>query len=360
MKPMFGFLTPQGKDSPDPLQNAKTAAAWLRQLPALDVVGRQQHVIRALDAMKKAQRGADINRVAAVQFVDAALGADRRQLIKQYVENIGECAEACRADLAGIVGNEPVVHRCLSGGARRSVAQAGNSRWRSALPLCSCVSSISTAPTRSFVCSSTSVGFRRKWIELHQIYLRACEMQCDREAVALPAAGSSAQSVVGRAGISLRASRASTQHRQSESDRDRLGKFAIARLEPPPAPRADSPKSLEGFFVDLAGREGLVQADRQRSRLGVALPRHDDSRRRSSIARSRHCAAAKAPTRGRSRRSTSSGCRYCARYSRRFRRPRRPNCVAIRAYRGRFGARAHRSSAHLSGPGRTHDGRKQR
>ena len=45
MKAMFGFLTPQGKDSADPLQNAKTAAAWLRQLPSLDVIGRQQNVI---------------------------------------------------------------------------------------------------------------------------------------------------------------------------------------------------------------------------------------------------------------------------------------------------------------------------
>ena len=34
-KSMFGFLTPQTKDSSDPLQNAKSAAAWLRQLPAL-------------------------------------------------------------------------------------------------------------------------------------------------------------------------------------------------------------------------------------------------------------------------------------------------------------------------------------
>src|SRR5271169_4082460 len=87
MKAMFGLLTPQTKDPADPLQNAKTAAAWLRQLPALDVIGRQQHVIRVLDDMRKQQRPVDLNRVAAIEFVDAALGADRRQLIKQYIEN---------------------------------------------------------------------------------------------------------------------------------------------------------------------------------------------------------------------------------------------------------------------------------
>ena len=81
MKAMFGFLTPHGKDAADPLQSSKAAAAWLRQLPALDVIGRQQHVIRALDAMRGTQRSIDLNRINAIEFVDAALGADRRQLI---------------------------------------------------------------------------------------------------------------------------------------------------------------------------------------------------------------------------------------------------------------------------------------
>ena len=56
MRAMFGFLTPQAKDLSDPLQNAKAAAAWLRQLPSLDVIGRQQQVIEVLDAMRKSQR----------------------------------------------------------------------------------------------------------------------------------------------------------------------------------------------------------------------------------------------------------------------------------------------------------------
>ena len=83
---MFGFLT-SGKDIADPLVSAKAVSVWLRQLPALDVIGRQQHVMRAFDAMRLARQGVDPARVAAIQFLDAALGADRRQLLKQYVEN---------------------------------------------------------------------------------------------------------------------------------------------------------------------------------------------------------------------------------------------------------------------------------
>jgi hypothetical protein len=75
MKAMLGFLTtPLAKEVADPLQSAKSAAAWLRQLPALDVVGRQQHVVRVLEAMRKGQHAFDLHRVAAIEFVDAALG----------------------------------------------------------------------------------------------------------------------------------------------------------------------------------------------------------------------------------------------------------------------------------------------
>lgn len=85
-RPMFGFLT-SGKDLADPLASAKTVSLWLRQLPALDVIGRQQHVMRAFDALRLGRKEIDPARVGAIQFLDAALGTDRRQLIRQYVEN---------------------------------------------------------------------------------------------------------------------------------------------------------------------------------------------------------------------------------------------------------------------------------
>ena len=83
---MFEFLT-TSKDTTDPLASAKSVSAWLRQLPALDVIGRQQHVMRAFDGMRLSRKPIGPARVQAIQFLDAALGTDRRQLIKQYVEN---------------------------------------------------------------------------------------------------------------------------------------------------------------------------------------------------------------------------------------------------------------------------------
>ena len=71
---MFGFLTPQVKDDIDPLQSSRAVSAWLRQLPTLDVIARQHQVMQVFDGMRQSRRSLDLNRVAAIQFLDTALG----------------------------------------------------------------------------------------------------------------------------------------------------------------------------------------------------------------------------------------------------------------------------------------------
>ncbi|MGH8800580.1 MAG: hypothetical protein ACREX7_10075, partial [Casimicrobiaceae bacterium] len=193
MKAMFGFLTPLGKDSGDPLQSSKAAATWLRQLPALDVIGRQQHVIRALEALRGAPRPVDLSRITAIEFVDAALGADRRQLIKQYIENIENSPKLAGRIWQALWEMSQAFTLAYQQALEAALPQAANARWRAVLPLLF-VRFVhfqgTDAKLRVFKYERWIPG---KWTELHQAYLRACEMQCDREAVALPAAGSAAQ-----------------------------------------------------------------------------------------------------------------------------------------------------------------------
>ncbi len=47
MGAMFAFLSSAPRDAGDPIVSVKVAAAWLRELPSLDLVARQQHVLRA-------------------------------------------------------------------------------------------------------------------------------------------------------------------------------------------------------------------------------------------------------------------------------------------------------------------------
>ena len=258
MKAMFGFLTPHGREAADPLQNAKTATAWLRQLPAMDVVGRQQHVIQALDSMRKTQRGIDLNRVGAIEFVDAALGSDRRQLIKQYIENAEAAPKLAERIWQALWEMGQAFMLSYQTALEGAVAQADNSRWRAALPLLF-VRLVhfhgSDAKLRVF---KYERWIPARWIELHQTYLRACEMQCERQAMALPAAGSAAQpwSVEQEYLYVLLVHQLNTGN-LSPTEID----WASSQL------RAWSrrlsleqiPKSMDGFFVDLAGREGIVR-----------------------------------------------------------------------------------------------------
>jgi hypothetical protein len=256
MKAMLGFLTPQVNVA-DPLHSAKSAAAWLRQLPALDVIGRQQHVVRALEAARKSGE-IDLHRVEAIEFVDAALGADRRQLIKQYIENAEtspKLAERIWQALwemsqAFVLAYQAALESALAGGA--------NARWKAVLALLF---------VRLMHFHGTDAKLRvfkyerwipAKWMELHQIYLRACELGLDRQAMALPAAGAGAQpwSVEQEYVYVLLVHQLNTGNLGPAETDWAASQLRVwsrrLRLEP-------IPKSLEGFFVDLAGRTGLTR-----------------------------------------------------------------------------------------------------
>src|SRR6185436_14290833 len=77
---VFGFLTPPTKDDADPLVSARSVSAWLRHLPTQDVIARQHQVMRIFDGMRQSARPTDLHRVAAIQFLDTALGADRARV----------------------------------------------------------------------------------------------------------------------------------------------------------------------------------------------------------------------------------------------------------------------------------------
>jgi hypothetical protein len=256
-KAMFAFLTPQAKDLSDPLQNAKAAATWLRQLPSLDVIGRQQQVIAGLDAMRKMQRAPDLNRINAIQFVDAALGADRRQLIKQYIENSESAPKLADRIWQALWEMSQSFTLAYQSALETAMHQASNARWKAALPLLF---------VRLVHFHGTDAKLRvfkyerwipAKWIELHGTYLRACETQCDRQPIALPAAGANAQawSVEQEYLYVLLVHQLNTGNLSpieidwaSSQLRAWSRRLSLEQI----------PKSMEGFFVDLAGREGIV------------------------------------------------------------------------------------------------------
>jgi hypothetical protein len=199
-----------------------------------------------------------LNRITAIEFVDAALGADRRQLIKQYIENIETSPKLAERIWQALWEMSQAFTLAYQQALESALAQAGNARWRAALPLLF-VRFVhfhgTDAKLRVFKYERWIPG---KWIELHQAYLRACEMQCDRQAVVLPAAGQGAQqwSVEQEYLYVLLVHQLNTGN-LNPTEIDWASSQLRAwtrRLE-----LEQIPRSLEGFFVDLAGREGLVR-----------------------------------------------------------------------------------------------------
>ena len=253
---MFGFLTTGTKEIADPLASAKSVAGWLRQLPALDVIGRQQHVMQAFDEMRQSRKPIDLARVQAIELLDAALGADRRQLIKQYVENYDSSAKLAERIWQAIYDLSQGFIYAYQAALEEALRQGANARWKPLVPLlfARLVHYYGTdAKLRVF-------RFERwipaKWMDLHRTYLRASELSADRVPTVLPSAGPNATLwTVEQEYVYVLLIHQLNTGNMSPPQLD----WAMSQL------RAWSrrlqldavPRSPEGFFVDVAGKSGL-------------------------------------------------------------------------------------------------------
>jgi hypothetical protein len=254
---MFGFLTSGAKEITDPLASAKSVASWLRQLPALDVIGRQQHVMRAFDAMRQSRKSDRHARVQAVEFLDAALGADRRQLIKQYVENydgnpkLAERIWQAIYDLSQ--GFMYAYQSSLEEALGRRRIRAGSdaaAALRAARALLRHRRQASRVPLRAL--DSREVDGASPHV------LAACELGIERVPAVLHGAGPNAtQWTVEQEYLNVLLVHQLNTGNMSPPQLD----WAMSQL------RAWSrrlsldavPRSPEGFFVDIAGKTGLVR-----------------------------------------------------------------------------------------------------
>ena len=255
---MFGFLTSHSKDAADPLVTARSASVWLRQLPALDVIGRQQHVMHAFEAMRQSRKPIDPARVQAIEFLDSALGADRRQLIKQYVENHATAEKLAERIWHATYDLTQGFLLAYQSALEEAAAQHTNARWKSHLPLlfARLLHYYGTdAKLRVFRFERWIPG---KWMDLHRTALRATELGVDRVPALLSSAGPNATAwTPEQEYLNVLLVHQLNTGNLSPSQLD----WACSQL------RAWSrkltldavPRSPEGFFVDVAGRSGMIR-----------------------------------------------------------------------------------------------------
>jgi cyclic-di-GMP-binding protein len=255
---MFGFLTSPAKDVSDPLVSAKSAAAWLRQLPALDVIARQQHVMRAFDGMRQSRRPIDIARVSAIEYLDSALAADRRQLTKQYVENVDAGPKLANRIWQAVYDMSQGFIFAYQASLEAAVSQTGNPRWKPMVPLL-------FARYLHYYGSDAKLRVARferwipaKWMDLHRTYARAAELGVERIPCVMGTASPNATpwTVEQEYLFALLIHQLNTGNlTPTELDWGSAQLRAWSRrlvLEAVPS-------TQEGFFVDLAGKTGLTR-----------------------------------------------------------------------------------------------------
>jgi len=242
----------------DSIVSVKSTAAWMRELPSLDVVARQQLVMRAFDAMRQSRRPMDLSRAQALQYLDAALGADRRQLFRQYVESLESAPKVAdriwqaSLDLAQafIGAYQKVLETAL--------APSAYGRWKAHVP-------ILFARLLHYYGSDAKLRVCRherwipaKWGELHQAYLRACELGIDRVPTSLGAtAGNGTQWTVEQEYVYTLLVHQLNSGNLTPANLD----WAASQIRgwSRKLELVAIPKTMEGFFVDAAGRNGLAR-----------------------------------------------------------------------------------------------------
>jgi hypothetical protein len=261
---MFGFLTTGSKEIVDPIASVKAVSAWLRELPALDVVGRQQSVMRAFEAMRQSRRPVDVARAHAIQLLDAALGADRRQLIKQYVENIDSAPKLADRLWTSVFELSQGFTYAYQSALEEALKQSSNPRWKAQVPVLFARLLHYHGTDAKLRVSRFERWIPGKWMDLHRTYLRATELGLDRVPTTLGHAGPNAtQWTIEQEYLFVLLIHQLNTGNLSPLELD----WASAQL------RAWSrrltldavPRSMEGFFVDLAGKTGMVRRTGQDS-----------------------------------------------------------------------------------------------
>lgn len=250
---MFAFLKPSSPPAADPLASVRAASTWLDELPTLDIVARQQIVLRAFDAMRQSTRPIDTARVDALQHVDAALRSDRRKLIRQFVENFEASPRVAERIWTAVFDLAQAFIGAYQAAIEAALVPSAHARWKPRLAqLFARLIHYYGIDARLRI-SRHEHWIPARWAELHRAYLRATELGLDRDDPGAAAAG-------GRWSVEQEYVYVLLLHQLNSGNLSPANFDWVAAQFRAWSRRLELlaiPKSMEGFFVDVAGREGL-------------------------------------------------------------------------------------------------------
>lgn len=271
---IFRFRTPSADAHGTPLATQKSAAAWFHALPAVDAIGRQQVVLRAIHSACRSPGELEFESVAAIGFLDAELATDRGRLITQYVELAdGSAALAHRIWQAAyeICQGFIVAYRSLL---TRALGAADEPRWVHATPhiLARLVHFYGTDAKLRVLVSEPWIP--AKWVELHRLYQQAVELGIERAPVATDTPGfGAARPTIEHEYLAVLLTHLLNTGTMLPREIDWLA--LQVRLWAVGLQLDDMARTPAGFVVDVAGKTGLVRRPDGES---AVAPRYLDTR----------------------------------------------------------------------------------
>jgi hypothetical protein len=253
---LFRFRNPP-RGNAEPLATQQSAAAWFRELPAADAIGRLQAVAQAIESACQPDRTLDFDQVGAIEFLDRELAVDRGRLITQYVEHAdGAAAAAGRvwqaaydASRGFILGYRDLVDRAVA---------ANDGRWMEALPrlLARLIHFYGTDAKLRLLKSEPWIP--AKWAELHRLFRHAIELGIARTPLGRDPAwpGGTRPTIEYEYVVVLLTNLLNTG---TLAPREIDWAAAQIRLWATGLELDDAPRAPGGFVVDLEGKRGLVR-----------------------------------------------------------------------------------------------------
>lgn len=259
--PMFAFLKSASPQGADPLVSVRSAGAWIESLPTLDLVARQQLALRAFEAMRQSTRPFDTSRMDALQHVDAAFRNDRRKLFRQFVENFESSPRVAeRVWNAGFELVQAFIGAYQSA-IEAALAPPAYARWKPRVPMLFTRLVHYHGIDARLRISRHEHWIPARWLELHRTYLRATELGLER---ADPSPGSNGT----RWNVEQEYVYVLLLHQLNTGNLSPANFDWVAMQFRSWARRLELvaiPKSMEGFYVDITGREGLKRRTGQDS-----------------------------------------------------------------------------------------------
>jgi hypothetical protein len=255
---MFGFGTRQGKARVDPLATRRTAAEWFRDLPALDVFGRQEQLAQALHAMRHAQTSVDLDRVAALLYVDGAAAADRGRVQKWYIDNCTGASKLAESLWQTCIDVNHGFLYAYRAAVDQALTQAEDRHWEPLLPLLFARLVHAHGIDARLRMLRSEPWIPMKWGALHRLFLQAAELGIER----IPCALDRDNPLSTRSTVEHEYLHVLLQQRLDTGNLTPAElEWASTQVHALSASLAleDTPTGTGGFFVDLAGTAGLVR-----------------------------------------------------------------------------------------------------